>query len=71
MKTRKPVPLVERVRASEAKRIASGARPTPRGILPAEASDALDALMGEGYAASATGCIAKALVEAQARRRRR
>lgn len=70
MKQQKPIPPAARVNASEKKRIAAGARQTPRGILPAEAAVALEELMASGYAASATACIAKALVEANARRRR-
>lgn len=61
----RPATLAERVERSRAKAIAAGARPTPRGVLPPEAAAALDSLQAGGYAASATACIARALVEAQ------
>lgn len=60
--------LAERVRRAEAKAIAAGARPTPRGLLPPEAAAALDSLQAGGYASSATACIARALSEAAARK---
>lgn len=54
-------------RANEAKRIAAGGRRLPGGVLPADAADALATLQNAGYAASATACIARALVEAARR----
>lgn len=60
----KPDTPAERVARSQAKRLATGAIRTPNGILPAEAAQALDKLHRTGYAPSATGCIARALVDA-------
>lgn len=60
----KPATPAQRVAASRARAIDAGARPTPRGMLPPDAARALDALMASGYAASATACIALALIEA-------
>lgn len=54
----------EIVRDSEARRLEAGGRRLPGGILPADAAAALDFLLGEQYGTSATGCIARALVEA-------
>jgi hypothetical protein len=51
-------------RANEAKRIAAGGRRLPGGVLPADATAALDKLQKSGYADSATACIARALVDA-------
>lgn len=51
-------------RASEARRLASGARRLPGGILDAETSAALDRLRECGYAESLIGCIARAIREA-------
>lgn len=63
-----PVPLADRVAASRARAIEAGARPTPRGVLPREAADALHHLLHSGYATSATGCIARALIDAAKRK---
>lgn len=54
-------------RANEAKRIAAGGRRLPGGILPADASAALDELHTSGYAPTLTACIARALVDAAKR----
>lgn len=62
-----PIPLAERVRASEARSIARGAQRLPGGLLPAEAAQALDSLVANGYASSRTGAIARALLEANRR----
>ena len=51
-------------RANERKRIESGARRLPGGVLPADAVAALDKLRAAGYAQSSVGCIARALVAA-------
>lgn len=59
-----PVPLVQRVRASEARAIAAGAARIPRGMLPADAAAALDKLLAQGYASSKAAVIARALVAA-------
>ena len=64
---RKTVPLDARVRASEARKIESGGRRLPGGVLPPEAAQALDALVTCGYARSATACIVRAVLEAQQR----
>ncbi|HKY46186.1 MAG TPA: hypothetical protein VJM50_24050 [Pyrinomonadaceae bacterium] len=67
---RKPEPPspADRVRASEARKIANGGRRLPGGILSPDAAAALDGLLARGYAASATACIAKALIAAAKRR---
>jgi len=56
-------------RANEAKRIEAGGRRLPGGVLPADAAAALAALQEAGYAGSAVGCIARALLEAADKRR--
>lgn len=66
-----PVPLADRVRASEARKVEAGGRRMPGGVLPPDAATALERLQAAGYADSATGCIARALVEADRRQRRR
>lgn len=53
----------EHVRASEARKVAKGGRRLPGTVLPPEASEALRKLQAKGYGTSATGCIARALVE--------
>ena len=60
----KPKTLAERVRASEARSIEAGAVRMPGGLLPADAAQALDALLKAGYAQSKTAVIARALIEA-------
>lgn len=67
---KRPATLAERVERARAKAIAAGARPTPRGVLPAEAAQALDSLQAGGYASSATACIARALLDAASRAER-
>jgi|GEM_PF-1754340 len=62
-----PASLAERVRSSEARSIARGARRIPGGLLPPEAAAALKKLQAGGYAASLSKCIARALSEAAAR----
>ncbi len=57
----------EQVRASEARAVERGGRRLPGGIIPPEAANALTRLLASGYATSATGCIARALVDADAR----
>lgn len=64
-KKRKPVSLEDRVRASEARKIAGGGRRLPGGVLPPAAAQALDALVQRGYAPSATACIVRAVLEAE------
>lgn len=51
-------------RASRARKVASGARRMPGGLLPPDASQALDHLRASGYAPTLTACIARALVAA-------
>ena len=58
---KRPATPAERVRASEARSIARGARRMPGGLLSPDAADALDALIAAGYAASKTACIVRAL----------
>lgn len=65
----RPISLADRVAACRARAIEAGARRTPSGVLPPDAAAALAALMRSGYAASATGCIARALVAAADRKR--
>ena len=58
-----PTPA-QRVRASEQRSIDAGAVRMPGGLLPPEAAQALDALVGAGWAPSRTAAIARALIEA-------
>lgn len=60
-----PMPLADRVRKSEAKSIEAGAARMPGGLLPADAASALDQLLANGYSGSKVGVIAKALLDAQ------
>lgn len=62
----KPVPLAQRVRKSERLARERGGRRLPGGTLPPESARALESLMDRGYATSATGVIARALIEALA-----
>lgn len=62
---RKALTPAERVRASEARKVESGGRRLPGGVLAADAADALNRLQAAGYAGSATACIARALIEAE------
>ncbi|HEY4530124.1 MAG TPA: hypothetical protein VIG97_07325 [Luteimonas sp.] len=62
-----PKSASEQVRASEARAVERGGRRLPGAIIPPEAADALTRLLANGYAESATGCIARALVEARDR----
>lgn len=57
----------ERNRASEARKIAAGARRLPGVLLPPQAAADLSALRERGYAPSIAGCIARALSEAAGR----
>jgi len=57
----KPVPLSDRVRASEARKIAGGGRRMPGGVLPQAAAQKLDLLLEAGYATSAMAVIVRAL----------
>jgi len=59
-----PKTLSQRVRDSEQRRISSGARRIPGGILPADAAQALDALRAAGYESSYARVIARAIIEA-------
>lgn len=62
----KPLTLAQRVRASEQRSIDAGAAiRMPGGLLPAEAAQALDALVAANWAPSRTAAIARALVEAR------
>lgn len=55
------------VRASEARARERGGRRLPGGTIPPDAANALTRLLANGYAASATACIARALVDADKR----
>lgn len=68
--SRPPKSPADRVADSRARAIERGAIRTPRGVLPPDAAQALDALMQSGYATSRTACIARALVQAAARKDR-
>ena len=61
----KPLTLAQRVRASEQRSIDAGAIRMPGGWLPAEAAQALDALVAANWAPSRTAAIARALIEAR------
>jgi len=61
----KPKTATERTNASIARRLATGARLLPRGVLPLDAATALDALIASGYAPTRTGVIAKSLIDAE------
>lgn len=60
---KRPATTSERVAKSQARAVKSGAR-LIRALIPAEAAQALADLQAAGYADSATGCIARALIEA-------
>lgn len=62
-----PVSAADRVRASEARKIAAGGRRIPGGVMPADAAAALEALQAQGYGGSAAGCIFRAVIEAAER----
>jgi len=62
-----PVPLQDRVRGSEARKVKAGGRRMPGGVMPPEAADALATLQEAAYAFSASACIHRALIEAAAR----
>lgn len=66
-----PIPLVQRVRATEARLIERGGRRMPNGYLQPASAQALDDLVRSGYADSATAVIARAITEAHARRVKR
>ena len=51
-------------RANEARRIKSGGRRFPGGVMTAETAEALAKLQKSGYADSATACISRAIVAA-------
>jgi len=59
-----PKSATVRTNASIARRLATGARLLPRGVLRVEAAAALDSLLASGYALTQTGVIARALAEA-------
>jgi hypothetical protein len=70
MSQKSPKTDAQYARASEARARERGGRRLPGGTLQPEAASALAKLQANGYAESATGCIAKALVEAAKRNRR-
>ena len=59
-----PKSATVRTNASIARRLTTGARLLPRGVLRVEAAAALDSLLASGYALTQTGVIARALAEA-------
>lgn len=61
---KRPATASQRAAASRARRLEREQGRQVGVILPAEAAAALDSLQAGGYASSATGCIARALVEA-------
>lgn len=63
-----PKSRADSVRDSEARKVKAGGRRLPGGVLPADASEALAALLSSGYAMSATATIARALKEAAKRK---
>lgn len=67
---KRPATPSERVRSSEARKVQVGGRRMPGGVLAPDAAAALDSLQASGYAPSATACIARALVEADSRKRK-
>lgn len=66
-KSGKPIALADRVRASEARKIKAGGRRMPGVVMPADAAAALDRLQAAGYGESASGCIFRAIIEADER----
>lgn len=52
------------VRASEARKIKSGGRRMPSGVMSPDAVKAMNALIRKGYANSMTACIERALIDA-------
>ncbi len=64
MKQNDPATPAERVRASEARKVAAGGRRIPGGVMPADAAEALAKLEREAYGDSASKCIFRAIVEA-------
>jgi len=61
---KRPATASQRAAASRARRLEREQGRQLGVILPAEAAAALDSLQASGYAPSATGCIARALIEA-------
>lgn len=59
-----PATASQRAAASRARRLEREQGRQVGVILPPAAAAALDALQASGYATSATGCIARALIEA-------
>lgn len=71
MNTPAPKPLAQRVRESESRSIEAGAVRIPGGLLPAEAAAALTELVEAGYAISKATVIARALIEANKKQRKK
>lgn len=63
----KAVTASERVRASEARKLADGGKRIPGGVMPADVVKALEMLQSEQYGPSASGCIFRAVIEAAER----
>ena len=64
---KKPKPLVQRVRDSEAKSLESGAERLPGGLLKPDVALALKELLDAGYAKGKTAVISRAILEARKR----
>ena len=64
---KKPKPLVQRVRDSEAKSLESGAERLPGGLLKPDVALALKELLDAGYATGKTEAISRAILEAKKR----
>lgn len=57
----------DRVRASEARKLAVGGKRIPGGVMPADVVKALEKLQAEQYGPTASGCIFRAVIEAAER----
>lgn len=65
--SKKPKPLVQRVRDSEAKSLESGAERLPGGLLKPDVALALKELLDAGYATGKTEAISRAILDARKR----
>lgn len=61
---KQPLSQAQRARSSEARKLQSGGRRMPGGVLSPQAAADLQTLQERGYASSATACIVRALREA-------
>ncbi len=65
-----PATPAERVRASEARKIAAGGRRMPGGVMPPDAAEALAVLESDAYGDSSAACIYRAIIDASDRIRK-